>query len=241
MKIGVLICWLLPSLLQAQDTTRTISKYGLPVISKIVIYKNLVQQNGDNEMLDLRQLIPAAHFDVRYATANNLVKKAVYPTADVFMRKPAALALLQVQKSVEKLGYGLLFFDGYRPYSVTVLFYETIKDTIYVADPKRGSRHNRGMAIDLSLYDLTTGNPLPMPSAYDETNERAFHNYMGGDSTASANRGLLKAVMESAGFSIYAAEWWHYDFKGWQAAGIYDLWHTALRKANNRLAKKNMR
>lgn len=228
----------LPIFLQAQEQTLPVSKYGLPVINDIGLYKKLVVADPDNEMIDLRELIPGAKFDVRYATANNIVKKQVYPAADVFMRKPAALALLKAQEQLNKLGYGLLFYDGYRPYAVTVLFYETIKDTTFVADPRKGSRHNRGMAIDLSLYDLQTGQPLVMPSGYDETTERSFHDYLGADSIAKSNRKILRTTMEAVGFDIYKWEWWHYDFKGWQDAAVYDIWHNKIRKANAALAKK---
>lgn len=228
----------MPFSLLAQEGKTQVSKYGLPVIQDIDLYKSLVRENPDNELIDLRTLIPDAKFDVRYATADNLVKRPVYPAADVFMRKPAALALKEAQEILKKQGLGLLFFDGYRPYEVTVLFYEIIKDTTFVADPRKGSRHNRGMAIDLSLYDLETGKAVLMPSGYDETTERSYHAFMDADSVALANRKTLRTVLQAVGFEIYKWEWWHYDFKGWKDAAIYDIWHQAIREANVALAKK---
>ena len=212
-----------------------LSKYGLPVVNDINIYKKIVKSDADNKLLDMRTITPDAQFDVTYATSKNLVKRAVYPTADVFMRKPAALALERVHKILKKQGFGLVLFDGYRPYRVTEIFYEEIRDTIYVADPHRGSRHNRGMAIDLSMFDLKSGQRVSMPSAYDETTPRAFHNYMDSDSASLKHREILKNAMVAVGFEINAHEWWHYDFKGYQKCFTYDLWHTEIRKANEGL------
>ncbi len=214
------------------------SKYGLPVVNDVGIYKKIVAANPDNELVDMRQLLPDAHFDVTYATPNNIVKRKLYPTADVFMRKPAALALQRANENLKKQGFGLLLFDGYRPYAVTVLFYEEIKDTTFVADPHKGSRHNRGMAIDLSLYDLKTGTRLSMPSDYDETTPRAFHEYMKSDSASMAHRTVLRLAMEQVGFAIFPWEWWHYDFQGWESCFTYDLSHKTIRRANKMLNKK---
>ena len=212
-----------------------LSKYGLPVVNDVNIYKKIVKADADNKLLDMRSLTPDAQFDVTYATPNNLIKRAVYPTADVFMRKPAALALKSVHEKLKKQGLGLVLFDGYRPYRVTEIFYEEIKDTTYVADPRKGSRHNRGMAIDLSMFDLKTGKRVSMPSAYDETTPRAFHSYMDSDSASLKHREILKNAMTEVGFEINNHEWWHYDFKGYKTCYTYDLWHTEIKKANEGL------
>lgn len=217
------------------------SKYGLPVVSDVNVYRKIVLADPDNELVDMRALIPDAQFDVTYAGPRNLLNRKLYPTADVFMRKPAALALQQAHENLKKQGFGLLFFDGYRPYAVTVLFYEEIKDTTFVADPHKGSRHNRGMAIDLSLFDRKTGKRLSMPSDYDETTPRAFQSYMQSDSASLAHRAVLRSAMEQVGFSIFPWEWWHYDFRGWERCFTYDLWHNAIRQANKtiRNTRKN--
>jgi D-alanyl-D-alanine dipeptidase len=242
MMKSFLICFLLlPLSVFAQKQLQfdlPLSKYGLPVVSDVEIYKKIVRADPDNELIDLRKLIPDAKFDVRYATADNLIKRPLYPTADVFMRKPAALAIKKAHENLKKLGLGLVFFDGYRPYAVTVIFYETIKDTTFVADPHKGSKHNRGMAMDLSMYDLKTGSLVHMPSEYDETTPRAFHSYMETDSLAMKNRQILRTAMEEVGFAIYPWEWWHYDFKGWETCFTYDIWHKQVKKANKELHKE---
>lgn len=214
------------------------SAYGLPVVNQVQLYETIVRANPDNALVDLRGYIPHAKYDIRYAGSNNLIGRPLYPAPDIFLRKPAALALREAAKQLKKQGLGLLFHDGYRPYEITVVFYETIKDTTFVADPRKGSRHNRGMAVDLSLYDLKTGQELSMPSEYDETTPRAFHDYMDTDAASIAHRNLLKETMLKVGFEIYPWEWWHYDFKGWQSCYTYDIWHAAIREANQRLKKR---
>lgn len=223
---------------QVPDRKMPVSKYGLPVVKGAKTYQRIVESDPDNILVDLRQIIPDAKFDVRYATANNLIGRPLYPTADVFMRRPAALALREVHDNLRQLGFGLVFHDGYRPYEITVLFYEEIKDTTYVADPRKGSRHNRGMAIDLSMYDLKTGEIVEMPSAYDETTERSHHDYMGGSKKALQNRQILKDAMLDVGFEVYPYEWWHYDFKGWEKCYTYDIWHEKIKKINRKLYRR---
>ena len=227
--------------LQAQygELKIPVSKYGLPVVKSAKVYREIVQLDSDNQLVDLRNIIPDAIFDVRYASDNNLIGRPLYPTPDVFMRRPAALALRQVHENLKQLGFGLVLHDGYRPYEITVLFYEEIKDTTYVADPRKGSRHNRGMAIDLSMYDLKTGKTVPMPSDYDETTKRAHHDYMEGDKDALRNRQILKDAMLDVGFEVYPYEWWHYDFKGWEKCFTYDLWHKKIAKVNRKLIRKS--
>lgn len=215
------------------------SKYGLPIVGDVRIYEKIVAADPDNELVDMHQILPDAQYDVTYADTTNFLKRKLYPTADVFMRKPAALALRQVAENLKKQGYGLVLFDGYRPYAITMLFYEEHGDTTFVADPRKGSKHNRGMAIDLSLYELKTGKRLSMPSAYDESTPRAYHSYMDSDSASLAHRTLLRKAMEQVGFAIFPWEWWHYDFRGWENCFTYDLWFDAIRKANKKIAKGN--
>lgn len=215
-----------------------LSSYGLPVVNNPEIYKEIVRANPGNELVDLREWIPTAHFNVTYADTNNDFHKPLYESADVFLRKPAAMALKQAAASLKDKGLGLLIFDGYRPYAVTVLFWERTRDTTYVADPRTGSRHNRGMAIDLSLYDLKTGEPLSMPSPYDLNSPTSFHTYMGADSASLAHREILKRAMEEAGFLKYTYEWWHYDFPGASGCYNYDLLPSQIKKANQQLDRQ---
>lgn len=216
----------------------TTSKYGLQVIEKKKSYKQLVERDGQQELVDVKALVPEAIIDVRYATKNNLIGQKVYPRAEVFLRKPAALALQSVNERLKSQGYGLVLHDGYRPYAVTELFYEKIQDTTYVADPRKGSRHNRGMAIDLSMYALVTKQEVSMPSAYDETTERAWHTFENTSEESKYHRDLLKKAMLEAGFEIYVWEWWHYDFQGWQQCPVFNISHRKIKKANRELHKK---
>jgi D-alanyl-D-alanine dipeptidase len=217
---------------QVQNNDLPVSRYGLPVIKGPEVYAKMIKADSDNALLDMRKILPSARFDVTYAGTNNFLKRKIYPTADLFMRAPAAHALVKVSEILRKKGFGLLLFDGYRPYSVTELFYEEIKDTTFVADPRKGSKHNRGMAIDLTMTDLKTGQPVQMPSGYDEASERAYHNYNGGDPSALKNRAILRDAMLQAGFQIFVYEWWHYDYRGWESCKTYDLWHDEIRKVN---------
>ena len=236
MKI-ILLLFLLsaPAFAQVSPVPLPRSKYGLPVVGNESVYRKVVQDDPSNALVDMRRLLPDAHFDVTYATGQNFLKRKVYPTADLFMRRPAAEALVRAAASLKEKGLGLLLYDGYRPYSVTELFYEEVGDTTFVADPRKGSKHNRGMAIDLSLYDLQTGEPLPMPSGYDEASPRAYHDYTEGNPQALKNRAILRESMEQVGFRIFRWEWWHYDFEGWEQCLTYDLWHRRIAKVNKSL------
>jgi D-alanyl-D-alanine dipeptidase len=179
------------------------------------------------ELVELIKLDSTFHLDIRYATENNFTDKPVYTQARAFLQKSAAEALIRVNKKLKVHGFGLLIFDGYRPWSVTKLFWDTAteeeREIGFVANPAKGSRHNRGCAVDLSLYDLTTGKKVKMPSNYDEFNEKAFYNYDGGDAEARRLRDLLINTMESEGFKVLETEWWHFDYKDWQLYPILDL------------------
>lgn len=177
------------------------------------------------DLLELVKLDKTIKLDIRYARADNFVGKAVYPEARAFLQRPAAEAVLRVHKKLKAQGLGLVIFDGYRPWSITKLFWEVTPDDKrkFVANPKTGSRHNRGCAVDLSIYDLKTGKLAPMPSDFDEFTERASPNYTGGTKEERANRDLLRRLMEAEGFTVNANEWWHFDYKDWQSYAIYDI------------------
>jgi D-alanyl-D-alanine dipeptidase len=177
------------------------------------------------DLIELISLDPTIKLDIRYATSNNFVGKPVYPEARAFLQRPAAKALLKVHRKLKAKGLGLVIFDGYRPWSITNLFWQvtTPEQRKFVADPAKGSKHNRGCAVDLSIYDLKTGKLLPMPSEYDEFTERASPNYAGGTDQERANRDLLRSLMESVGFKVNPNEWWHFDYKDWEKYAIYDI------------------
>lgn len=177
------------------------------------------------ELVDLRRLDAGFRFDIRYATARNFLGVPVYRSPGAYLQRPAAEALVTVQHQLEQQGLGLLIFDAYRPWYVTWIFWQATPPPLreFVADPARGSRHNRGCAVDLTLCDLRTGAPLPMPTDYDDFSPRAHIDYPGADPVARANRDLLRSVMEQAGFEPYPPEWWHYDFHEWRNYPILNL------------------
>ena len=177
------------------------------------------------ELVELVKLDPTLRLDIRYSSSNNFLGRPVYREARAFLQRPAALALRRVNRKLRRRGYGLLIFDGYRPWSVTKIFWdETPEDKrAFVADPRQGSRHNRGCAVDLTLFDLKSGQRLPMPSDYDDFSERAHPAYGGGTIEGRRNRDILRAAMESEGFTVYENEWWHFDYKGWGKYAILNL------------------
>lgn len=171
-----------------------------------------------SDLVELTKLDPAIKLDIRYATTNNLFSTVFYTEARAFMQRPAVEAVVRINRKLRAKGYGLLVHDAYRPWFVTKVFWDATPDDkkIFVADPSKGSRHNRGAAVDLTLYDLKTGKPAEMVSTYDETTDRAYPNYPGGTSLQRWHRQLLRDSMEAEGFTVYEAEWWHFDYKDWQ-------------------------
>jgi D-alanyl-D-alanine dipeptidase len=178
-------------------------------------------EHGEFRLADLVELVrldPTIKLDIRYATRDNFLGTPVYEEARAFLQRPAAEALLRVARAVRQSGYGLLVFDAYRPWYVTKIFWDATPDDRkrFVADPAEGSRHNRGCAVDLTLYDLKTGKAVAMPSGYDEMTERAYADYAGGTDAERLHRRILRMVMEEERFSVYPYEWWHYDYADWQ-------------------------
>ncbi len=185
------------------------------------------------DLIELTKLDKTIKLDIRYATANNFVGKPVYPEARAFLQRPAAEAVVRVHKKLKEQGLGLVIFDGYRPWAITKLFWEVVSldQRKFVADPAKGSKHNRGCAVDLSIYDLKTGALLDMPSGYDEFTERASPDYKGATVLQTKNRELLRGLMEAEGFTVNPNEWWHFDHQGWQDYGIYDVPFAKIRDA----------
>ena len=183
------------------------------------------QGKREAHLIELITLDPTIKLDIRYATDNNFVGRTVYPQARAFLQKPAAKRVVEVHKKLNKQGLGLVIFDGYRPWSITKLFWEVTPPDkrMFVADPSKGSKHNRGCAVDLSIFDLKTGRLLEMPSDFDEFSEKASPNYAGGTAEQRANRDLLRKLMEDEGFIVNANEWWHFDYKDWGKYAIYDI------------------
>ncbi len=181
-------------------------------------------------MIELIKLNPDIKLDIRYARNDNFVGRPVYPEARAFLQKDAANALMRVHQEISNDGFGIVVFDGYRPWSITKLFWEIVREDqkIFVADPEVGSKHNRGCAVDLSMFRLDAGILCEMPSDFDEFNEKAFVNYSDCSETAKDNREFLIAAMQSEGFSVNPKEWWHFDYKDWDQYPILDLSFDSL-------------
>ena len=177
------------------------------------------------DLVEIVRLDSTIRLDIRYATSNNFMGRPMYAQAKAYLQRPAAEALVRVHKGLSAKGYGLLVFDGYRPWSVTKKFWDETpaEKRSFVADPARGSRHNRGCAVDLSLFDLSAGKEVAMPSGYDEFTGRAAPGYMGGTSEERQRRDLLRSAMESEGFRVNSGEWWHFDYDDWEEYEVLDI------------------
>jgi D-alanyl-D-alanine dipeptidase len=179
------------------------------------------EEEGDFLPADLVELVtldPTIKLDIRYATSNNFMGEPFYSQARAFLQRPAAEALVRASEWLRQRGYGLLVHDGYRPWYVTKMFWDATPESlkVFVADPASGSRHNRGCAVDLTLYDLATGKAVVMPGGYDEMSPRSYADYPGGTARQRWFRALLRQAMEAQGFAVYEAEWWHFDYKDWK-------------------------
>lgn len=177
------------------------------------------------DLVELTSLDPGFHLDIRYAQSNNFLSTPVYTQARAFMQRPAAEALQRALKKLQPLGYGLLIHDAYRPWYVTKIFWDATPpaDHNFVADPQKGSRHNRGCAVDLTLYDLASGQAIEMPGLYDEMSPRSFPTFPGGTSLQRWHRDLLRKAIESEGFTVDGNEWWHFDYQDWKQYPILNV------------------
>jgi D-alanyl-D-alanine dipeptidase len=174
------------------------------------------------EMLELKQLVPNIKYDLAYARKSNFTKHRLYPKKlkSTYLRKEPALALSKIAKELAEKGLGIVVWDAYRPYAVTERFWKLIHDERYVANPAKGSGHNRGIAIDLTLYELSSGNLIDMPTGFDDFSETAHHGHQQISDIKLKNRELLKDVMEKNGFIKFETEWWHYS---WPSPSKYDV------------------
>ncbi len=201
---------LTPPSLNAQDTLA--NPYGLHILHTPEALAATVRQQPGKEMVNLRTFIPGLVFDLRYAQKNNFMHRQLYPSLHTTcLRKTAAESLRKVQATLKKRGIGLKIFDAYRPYSVTAKMWELVQDERYAANPKFGSGHNRGVAVDLTLINLRTRRELPMGTGFDNFTDTAHHAFPNLPENILQNRQLLKMVMEQHGFKSLDTEWWHYS------------------------------
>lgn len=177
-------------------------------------------------LVELVKIDPTIRLDMRYATTNNFTGTVLYSEARAFLTAPAAAAVARANAAARAEGYGLTIFDAYRPWRVTKKLWDATPvgpKKNYVANPKRGSKHNRGCAVDLSLHDLATGQLVEMPTGFDDFSEKAHRDYMGASATAIANRARLQRYLEAEGFVGISNEWWHFDFNGWEKFPVLDI------------------
>jgi len=214
--------------LTAQDTGYT----RPPLTNKLEEYQKQVKKDSTKKMVELKSMIPGIVYDLRYATVNNFMRRLMYPagTNTTYMRLPAAKALQKIQQELKGKGLGLKIYDAYRPYGVTVKFWELVKDERYVANPKNGSGHNRGAAIDLTIVNINTGKELNMGTGFDNFTDTAHHSFTQLPEDVLQNRELLKSTMVRYGFKSYNDEWWHYSLPDASKYEILDIDFRKLKK-----------
>jgi len=223
LSANLLLFLILPSGLYGQELR--IGKYGLAYIDKVQDYQESVIIDSTKQMVDVERMIHTIVLDLRYASTNNFMGKRMYPknTHRTYLRLPAVLALRKVQEELNNSGFGLKIFDAYRPYSVTEKFWELVHDDRYVADPHKGSGHNRGIAIDLTIINLHSGEELPMPTGFDNFTDSAHQDFSKLPDYIIRNRELLKNTMMKYGFIPFATEWWHFSLPNPERYEVLDL------------------
>lgn len=220
-----------------QDTT--LNKHGLWVITKWGDLQKTVINNKDKAMVDIKLYIPTIVLDLRYAGTNNFMKTKLYPTITTScLRKKAVVALADVQKELNTKNLGLKIFDAYRPYSVTEKMWEPVKDERYAADPKYGSGHNRGVAVDLTIINLTTKKELDMGTVFDNFSDTAHTNFKNLPDSILKNRKLLQTTMEKYGFKVLDTEWWHFYLPNAKEYELLDVSFEDLKKLGKKKIKK---
>jgi len=206
------------------------NEFGLTIVKNTVDFKASTTQDSLKQMVAIDKYVSNLKTNFVYATSNNFTHKILYRKPKAYLRLAAALALQAVANNLKTKGLGLLIYDAYRPYSVTKAMWQIVPDDRYAANPAKGSGHNRGIAVDLTLYNLKTGLPLPMPTLFDDFTEKAHHNYMQLDSVVLANRQLLKTAMEQQGFKALDTEWWHYYLPNAAYYELLDFDFTQMKK-----------
>ena len=209
----------------------------LLVVFFVLVIALPLNAEENKDFVDISELDGSLMLDIRYATSRNFAGKVMYPVARCLLRRDAALRLIRVEQKLRTQGYRLIIFDGYRPLLVQKKFWNILPDERYVADPAKGSRHNRGAAVDVSLGDLA-GNPLAMPSDYDDFSEKAHRDYAGASLEAKKNCALLEAAMSEEGFDPFPTEWWHFDAPGWERYPVSDFSLEEFKGVNAEVSPK---
>jgi D-alanyl-D-alanine dipeptidase len=215
--------------------SNSLNKYGLFVIKDTNILQQEIYRNPSKRMVDLHKNIPNLTFDLKYASSDNFMHEKLYPTTPTtFLRKPAADALKNVVDDLKKMNLGIKVFDAYRPYSITEKMWEKVKDNRYAADPAKGSGHNRGVSVDLTLIDWITKKELPMPTGFDNFSDTAHQDFMNLPMQIIKNRETLKTIMEKNGFIALSTEWWHFYLPNAASYELLDLSFAELEMMEKR-------
>lgn len=207
------------------------NKYGLIVIKNVQDHNKMVTFDSSLQMINIKEAIPSLQLDLKYSSRDNFMKQRLYPAklGYTFLRKPAAIGILQVQAKLKEKGLGLKIWDAYRPYSVTEKMWEPVKDDRYAADPKFGSGHNRGIAVDLTIIDLTTRKELDMGTGFDHFSDTAHNDFKALPEKVLQNRALLRNLMEENGFKVLDTEWWHFYLPDSKKYELLDLGFNQLK------------
>ncbi len=206
---SIIFLFLNPYNTQAQ--TDSLNKYGLFVVNSAKVLQSEIASDSNKEMMDVKKAVPGVILDLRYATSNNFMHKKLYPEIHTtYLRRPAANALRNALNEFRKQHLTIKIFDAYRPYSVTEALWEPVKDDRYAADPAKGSGHNRGIAMDITLVDLRTGKELPMGTGFDNFSDTAHSDFKNLSENILQNRLLLINTIAKYGLVVLDTEWWHF-------------------------------
>ncbi len=208
---------------------------NMAVITKTTIHRQQVLKDSNNRMVELRTLAPGLVYDLRYATRNNFTGRTLYKSGkQTYLRLPVATALARVQAALATQNMGLKIFDAYRPFRVTKKMWELIGDERYVANPLKGSGHNRGTSVDVTIIELSTGREMDMGTGFDAFTDTAHHGFAHFRPEVMRNRSILRAAMERQGFIALQTEWWHYTWSQAQRFDPLDLTFRELQKLAHR-------
>lgn len=220
--------------------SKIFNKYGLVVIKDAKILKKEIEVDSNMRMVDLRKFIPGIKLDLRYATLHNFMHQKLYPPIyTTFLRKPAADSLKKIATWLHSQNLTIKIFDAYRPYSITEKMWEKVKDNRYTADPSKGSGHNRGVAVDLTLINLLTNKELPMGTDFDNFSDTAHSDFENLPTQILKNRDILKNAMEKYGFLQLTTEWWHYYLPNSSSYELLDISFSDLKKMEGEIRKEH--
>lgn len=207
------------------------SQNKLKIIKTDSEYSKSIFNKPGFEMMDIKEKIPGIEFDLRYSSSNNFLHKKIYPDlSTTYLRQKAVATLMSVQNELKGKGLGLKIFDAYRPYTATQQIWQLVKDERYAANPVKGSNHNRGVAIDLTIITATSKIALDMGTDFDSFSDSAHHSFTSLPGEILRNRKLLRSVMTRHGFEAFETEWWHYTMPNAKKYEVMDLSFEQLKR-----------